>query len=67
MTENEGIVLLMKKFGGLVAIILGCLLTAFGVEYASTGTTILGAVLLALGVILLALKVIRRNPGDQPG
>ncbi len=60
---SDGQVLLTKKLGGLLAIIIGCLLTAFGVAYGSTGATILGVLFLALGAVLLVLKIIRRNQG----
>ena len=60
---SDGHVLLTKKLGGMLAIIIGCLLTAVGVSYESTGTTILGVLFLALGAVLLVLKIIRRNQG----
>ncbi len=63
---SDGHVLLTKKLGGLFAIIIGCLLTAVGVAFESTGTTILGVLFLALGAVLLVLKIIRRNQGAPP-
>ncbi len=63
---SDGYVLLTKKLGGLFAIIIGCLLTAVGVTYESTGMTILGVLFLALGAALLVLKIIRRNQGAPP-
>jgi hypothetical protein len=60
---SDGPVLLVKKLGGLFAIILGCLLTAVGVTFESSGTTVVGVLLLALGAVLLVLKIIRRNQG----
>jgi drug/metabolite transporter (DMT)-like permease len=57
----EGPVLLMKKLGGLLLVILGCLLIAIGVNADNTGLVIIGAVLAVLGAALLALKVLRRN------
>jgi hypothetical protein len=63
---SDGYVLLTKKLGGLLAIIIGCLLTAVGVTFESTGTTILGVLFLALGAVLLVLKIIRRNQGAPP-
>ncbi|MCP3401009.1 MULTISPECIES: hypothetical protein [unclassified Bradyrhizobium] len=60
---SDGHILLTKKLGGLLAIIFGCLLTAVGVTYESTGTTILGVLFLALGAVLLVLKIVRRNQG----
>lgn len=60
---SDGHILLTKKLGGLFAIIIGCLLTAVGVTFESTGTTVLGVLFLALGAVLLVLKIIRRNQG----
>lgn len=61
---NDGPILLVKKLGGLLAIILGCLLTAVGVTFESHGTTFIGVLLLALGAVLLVLKIIRRNQAN---
>ncbi|WP_445216267.1 hypothetical protein ACKWRH_28740 [Bradyrhizobium sp. Pa8] len=61
---SDGYVLLTKKLGGLFAIIIGCLLTAVGVTFESTGMTILGVLFLALGAVLLVLKIVRRNQGS---
>ncbi|MHC2627031.1 hypothetical protein ACVIW2_009063 [Bradyrhizobium huanghuaihaiense] len=58
---SDGHVLLAKKLGGLVAIILGCLLTAVGVTFESGGTTLVGVLLLIVGAGLLVLKIVRRN------
>ncbi|WP_456618346.1 hypothetical protein [Bradyrhizobium sp. P5_C12] len=58
---SDGQVLLVKKLGGLIAIILGCLLTAVGVTFESGGTTFVGVLLLVLGAGLLVLKIVRRN------
>jgi uncharacterized membrane protein HdeD (DUF308 family) len=59
----EGPVLLAKKFGGLVLVFLGLLGLAFGYEYGSGPLMAAGVVALVVGAGLLALKVIRRNPG----
>jgi hypothetical protein len=56
-------VLLIKKFTGLILIFLGLLGLAFGYESASGWLTAAGVVALVIGAGLLALKVIRRNPG----
>lgn len=58
---SDGHILLAKKLGGLIAIILGCLLTAVGVTFESSGTTFVGVLLLVLGAGLLVLKIMRRN------
>ncbi len=62
---SDGHILLGKKLGGLFAIIIGALLTAVGLTFESTGTTILGVLFLALGAVLLVLKIVRRNQGPQ--
>jgi len=58
---SDGHVLLLKKLGGLIAIIAGFLLTAIGVTFESGGMTFFGVLCLVLGIGLLALKIIRRN------
>jgi len=62
---GEGYVLLAKKLYGLFLIILGCLLTASGVSSSSMGLIALGILSLIAGIILLVLKIIRRNEGSQ--
>ncbi|HET8728933.1 MAG TPA: hypothetical protein VFO41_15635 [Alphaproteobacteria bacterium] len=57
----EGPVLLIKKLGGLLLVILGCLLIAIGVNADNTGLVVIGAELAVLGAALLALKVLRPN------
>ena len=61
---DQGPVLLAKKFGAMLALILGAVLTAYGYSESSTATMVAGVVLFVLGIVLLALKIIRRN---QPG
>jgi hypothetical protein len=60
---GEGPILLAKKLGGLLLVILGCILTASGVSLPSAWLTVLGALLLIAGAILLVLKILRRNEG----
>ncbi|MET3908614.1 putative membrane protein [Bradyrhizobium sp. S3.3.6] len=62
---SDGHVLLIKKLGGLFAIIIGCLLTAVGVTFESSGTTLVGVLLLVIGAVLLVLKIVRRNQGSS--
>jgi len=62
---SDGPLLLVKKLGGLLAIIFGCLLTAVGVTFEYGGTTFAGVVLLIVGAILLVLKIVRRNEGSS--
>lgn len=64
---SDGHVLLAKKLGGLFSIIIGCLLTAVGVTFESTSTIVVGVLFLALGAVLLTLKIIRRNRRSAPG
>jgi uncharacterized membrane protein len=66
-STSDGHFLLVKKLGGLISIIIGCLLTAVGVTFESTGTTVIGVAFLALGAVLLTLKIIRRNQGSELG
>lgn len=62
---GDGHVLLIKKLGGLFAIIIGCLLTAVGVTFEYGGTTFVGVLFLILGTGLLVLKIVRRNEGSS--
>jgi uncharacterized membrane protein HdeD (DUF308 family) len=63
----DGALLLVKKFGGLVLIFFGILGVALGLEYRSNGLSLeliaTGVVALVCGMALLALKIVRRNPG----
>jgi hypothetical protein len=58
---SEKPVLLLKKLGGLLLVIIGCILTATGVETGAMALTAGGIVLLSIGLGLLVLKIIRRN------
>ena len=64
---SDGQLLLVKKLGGLIAILVGCLLTAVGVTFESTSTTVVGVVFLVLGAALLTLKIMRRNQSGPFG
>ncbi|KRQ12367.1 hypothetical protein AOQ73_03980 [Bradyrhizobium pachyrhizi] len=64
---SDGQLLLVKKLGGLIAIVVGCLLTAVGVTFESTSTTVVGVLLLVLGAALLTLKIMRRNQSGPLG
>ena len=66
MNMGDGRVLLAKKLGGLIAIILGCLLAAGGVAAGAAGMIVFGVLLLALGVVLLTLKIVGRNQQSSP-
>ena len=58
---GEGSILLVKKLAGLLLVILGCLLVAVGLNGGAATHIVFGAVLLAAGVTLLVLKIVRRN------
>jgi hypothetical protein len=58
---------LMNKIIGIVFIIVGFLLAASGYRYGTTGTMVGGLVLIGIGVVLLILKIIRRNNPRSPG
>ena len=62
---DAGPVLLAKKLGGLLLIVLGCILLVAGLNLESTGLLILGALSLIAGLILWVLKIIRRNENGQ--
>jgi hypothetical protein len=58
---GEKPVLLLKKLGGLLLVIFGCIVTAAGVETGAMALTAAGIALLSVGLGLLVLKIIRRN------
>ena len=62
---DEGLVFLAKKLGGLLLIVLGCILLVAGLNLESTGLLVLGALSLIAGLILWVLKIIRRNENSQ--
>ena len=62
---HEGPIFLAKKLGGLLLIILGCLLLVAGMNLESTGLSVLGVLSLIAGVIFWVLKIIRRNENSQ--
>ncbi|MBW7962949.1 hypothetical protein [Bradyrhizobium sp. BR 10261] len=62
---SDGHLLLVKKLGGLFAIIFGCLLIAVGVTFEYGGVTFTGVLLLVVGAVLLVLKIVRRNEGSS--
>jgi hypothetical protein len=53
--------LLKKNLLGLLLTLVGGLALAHGAVMSEGWETILGLILLAVGVVLLALKVVRRN------
>lgn len=60
---QQGPMLLAKKLGGLALVVLGLLGMGFGYESGSGWLMTVGVVALVVGVCLIALKIMRRNPG----
>ena len=60
--ESEKPNFLLSKLSGLFFIVVGFLIAASGYRSESTGYMIGGIILLAIGIIILVRKVIRRNP-----
>jgi drug/metabolite transporter (DMT)-like permease len=58
---SEKSILLLKKLGGLILLICGVVLAALAYEDGSTGRVILGVLLAAAGIMLMVLKIVRRN------
>ena len=58
----DGMMLLMKKVGGLILVLLGCLGVGIGFGTDSMGLVAVAVVALAVGIVLLMLKIVRRNP-----
>lgn len=63
----DGSILLLKKLGGVFAIVLGGLIAAIGADVGSSATIAIGILCVVVGAILLVLKIIRRNEGGQVG
>jgi uncharacterized membrane protein YjjP (DUF1212 family) len=53
--------LLIKKMGGMVLLIVGFLLAVLGYTNDSNSLATLGVLLLVGGLVLLVLKIFRRN------
>lgn len=58
---DEAVTLLKKNLLGLLLTLVGGLALAHGAVMGQGGETIVGLIVLAVGVVLLALKVVRRN------
>ncbi|MDQ8732607.1 hypothetical protein [Bradyrhizobium sp. LHD-71] len=56
-------IFLIKKFAAVIFLLLGLLITATGFANQSTSLAVIGALMLSIGVLLLVLKVVRRNRG----
>ena len=59
--EPNKSLLLIKKLGAMLLLIVGCILTATGASKGVTGLTAVGILVLAVGVLLLIRKIVRRN------
>jgi hypothetical protein len=61
---DRDVTLFHKKVAGLALVLLGGLTATRGAATGETWETLLGLFGLAIGVVLLALKVVRRNTPD---
>jgi uncharacterized membrane protein HdeD (DUF308 family) len=53
--------LLLKKLGGLLLVIFGCLLMAVGLNTGAIALTAIGSLLLSAGLGLMVHKIVQRN------
>ncbi|WP_201837457.1 hypothetical protein [Microvirga zambiensis] len=58
-------VLAIKKLGGLLLLIFGIVVALLAYSNGSTGLSIVGILMAAVGVVMLVLKVVRRNQDSQ--
>jgi uncharacterized membrane protein HdeD (DUF308 family) len=56
--------LLVKKLAGLALVVFGLLLAGYGFSSGVTWVGTVGVVLLIAGIVLLVLKIVRRNQPD---
>jgi hypothetical protein len=54
---------LINKLGALIALVFGFLLAAEGYRSESTWLILAGIAALAIGVVILVMKIVRRNEG----
>jgi uncharacterized membrane protein HdeD (DUF308 family) len=66
MLTPEKPILFFKKMLSMMLLILGILLAATGAYSGSTALLTLGVMLLAAGMIMLVMKIVRRNEGAHP-
>lgn len=59
--------LLVNKLTAIVLVAIGFLILASGYRYGSPSSLVGGCVVLAIGVILLVLTIIRRNKPNSAG
>jgi len=58
-------VLAIKKLGGLLLLIFGIVVALLAYGNGSTGLSIVGILMAAVGIIMLVLKIVRRNQDAQ--
>lgn len=58
---EDGPALLANKFGAMALLLFGFIVLASGIAYNSAPVIVVGGVLLAGGLALLVLKIMRRN------
>lgn len=61
MPDDMTPIFLIKKLAGVFLLIIGSLLAATGLATSYSGLTFIGSFLLAVGLAVLILKVLRRN------
>lgn len=66
MSTQDAPAFLAQKLAGFALLIIGGLFAAYGMNYGATAATVFGAMMVVAGVIILALKILRRNEGQQP-
>jgi hypothetical protein len=66
MATYGGETLLLKKSAAVLFLLLGILLVVVGLNEPSSPVVAFGILSLLGGVLLLVLKIIRRNKGNQP-
>jgi hypothetical protein len=59
---GEQTMLALKKLGAMALLIAGLGMTAVSFNNGSTGFAVLGLLLIGGAIILLAAKIVRRNP-----
>jgi len=66
MATYGGEILLLKKSAAVFFLLLGILLIVVGLNEQSSPVFAFGIPCLLGGVLLLVLKIVRRNKGNQP-
>jgi uncharacterized membrane protein HdeD (DUF308 family) len=56
--------LLLKKSSAIILLLLGIVLVVIGLNAGSSPTVVVGCLSLLGGVLLLVLKIVRRNQGN---